>query len=1363
MESTGIAGRLARAFIQSKLTPLIVAASILLGIGAVLMLPREEEPQIIVPMIDVMVQMPGASSKEVEERVTKPMEKLLWEIPGVEYIYSTSSPGASVAIVRFKIGQVEEDAIVRLNQKLLANYDIIPPGASEPLVKPRSIDDVPILALTLSSSTYDHFTLRRIAAQITDQIKEIDDVSEVKIIGGQRRQVRVLLDDMRMSSRNIAPASILPMLEQSNRQLPSGAFSSGNLEALVETGSILTSADDVGNVVVGVFNSRPVLLRDVATIVDGPEEAADYVMFGRGAGAEGSESVRRPLSGAIEPAVTIAISKRKGTNAIHIADHVLEKVGALKGTFIPGDVTLTTTRNYGETAAEKSNELLLHMMIAIASVSALILLALGLREAGIVAIAIPVTLALTLTVFYLYGYTLNRITLFALIFSIGILVDDAIVVVENMTRHYALPENKDRSIVEIAIHAVDEVGNPTILATFAVIAAILPMAFVSGLMGPYMRPIPIGASAAMIFSMIVAFVVTPWASLRLLKRNGKHQHGKEGFTTRLYRRVMSSIIVDLLRRYLFLSGVVVLLLGSISLIFLKFVKVKMLPFDNKSEFQVIVDMPEGSPLERTAAVTRELAAYIATVPEVVDYQTYVGTAAPYNFNGLVRHYFLRRGSNVADIQVNLLPKDERSDQSHEIAKRVRPALQHIAEKYGARLKVAEVPPGPPVLQTIVAEIYGPNYDRQIEIASELMDVLDRTEGVVDVDWYVEDRQVKYDLKVNNEKAAINGISAEQIAQTLRLSLDGMNVGLVHLPKEKEDTYINLRLPRSDRTGIGDLQQVKVIGSRGNLVPISELVEVNELRNDRSIYHKNLKPVVYVTADVAGAVESPVYAILGLNDKIEAMKLPEGYALERYVATQPFLTDKYAMKWDGEWHITYEVFRDLGLAFAVVMVLIYILVVGWFQSFKTPLTIMAAIPFSLVGILPAHALMGAFFTATSMIGFIAGAGIVVRNSIILVDFVEMRMNHGMSLVDAVVDAGAVRFRPMMLTAAAVIAGSAVMLFDPIFQGLAISLMAGEVASLLLSRMAVPVLFYLSERKAHPATHQRSAAKVILCGTDFSTQSAVALKYAGAIARAFDAELKVLYAVEDELPPYFTESQMEEFSEEQDESDDQLFPTLQVFAEENMESENSFSLLIKHEPAASAILKEAERADTLLVALGTHGRSGFEKLRFGSVAETILQESKVPTLTANTRVAPNEPAVIDKIVCPFDLTPQSAAAMRFAAGLAHRLDAELYAIHVTGNGAMIGDQPLKEACSTWIEKEVKEECIVHPLIRSGEVVDEVLAQVEAIKPGLLVIGIKHRLFTDESFGVKTTEIIREASCPVLTVPTPSTGDDHYSVDA
>jgi len=1340
MKELGIAGKLAGAFIQSKLTPLIIAASILLGFGAVVMLPREEEPQIIVPMIDVMVQMPGGSSKEIEERVTKPMEKLLWEIPDVEYIYSTSSPGFSMAIVRFKVGQNEEDAIVRLNQKLFANMDLIPQGASQPLVKPRSIDDVPILAITLSSANSDHFTLRRIAAQLTDQIKEINDISEVKIIGGQRRQVRVLLDEAKMSSRNIAPAAIVPLIQQSNQQVTAGTISSQNKEAIVETGNFFKSAEDVGNVVVGVFGERPVFLKDVATIADGAEEPADYVMFGHGAG----EKTEQKTSG-IEPAVTLAVSKRKGTNAIEIAHKVLEKVEAQKGVFIPNNVRVRTTRNYGETAAEKSNELLLHMLVAIVSVSILIMFALGFRESGIVATAIPVTLALTLAVFYFYGYTLNRITLFALIFSIGILVDDAIVVVENMTRHYGLPENKGRSLVSIAIEAVDEVGNPTILATFAVIAAILPMAFVSGLMGPYMRPIPVGASAAMIFSMIVAFVVTPWAALKMLKRDTKHEHGKEGFTTLLYRKVMTAIIVKPVWRYSFLAGVVFLLLASASLVALKFVKVKMLPFDNKSEFQVIVDMPEGSTLEETAAVTRELANYVGTVPEVVDYQMYVGTASPYNFNGLVRHYFLRRGSNVADIQVNLLEKGERAAQSHDIAKRVRPELQKIAKRYGANVKVAEVPPGPPVLQTIVAEIYGPNYERQIEVAKGVKDILEQTEGVVDVDWYVEDDQTKYNLKINKEKAAISGISAEQIAQTLRVAVDGMNVGLLHIPSEKEDTYINLRLPKASRSSLTDLQQIKVIGNQGNLVTVSELTEVEQVKSDKSIYHKNLMPVVYVTADVAGVVESPVYAILGLNDKIAEMKLPEGYELERYVASQPFLTNKYAMKWDGEWHITYEVFRDMGIAFAAVMVLIYILVVGWFQSFKTPLTIMAAIPFSLVGILPAHALMGAFFTATSMIGFIAGAGIVVRNSIILVDFVELRMKHGMSLIDAVVDAGAVRFRPMLLTAAAVIVGSAVMLADPIFQGLAISLMAGEVASLLLSRMAVPVLFYLSERKKHPETAVKSDEKTVLCPTDFSEQSAIALKYAEKIANVFGAKLKVLNAHEPDLPPYFTDSQLEEISAEEQQVEDENVLQIKGFVKGNLGSESKFDSIFVDDSPVPAILEETDKADTILIALGTHGRKGIEKLKFGSVAKSVLRETQTAVLTVNEKVENPQNIEIERIICPVDFSDESENALKFAALLAKKNDAELLTIQVSENK---NAENLPEICD-WISEETMQNCNLREIVKHGDFIEQLLKETKTESADLLVIGSNHHLFGDKTLGAKTSEIIKNSPVPVIVI--------------
>jgi multidrug efflux pump subunit AcrB len=675
-----------------------------------------------------------------------------------------------------------------------------------------------------------------------------------------------------------------------------------------------------------------------------------------------------------------------------------------------------------------------------------------------------VTLALTLTVFYVYGYTLNRITLFALIFSIGILVDDAIVVVENIVRHARLPANAGRTLGDIAVDAVDEVGNPTILATLAVIAAILPMSMVGGLMGPYMRPIPVGASAAMVFSLIVALAVTPWAAIRILKRlpEGDHVH-KEDRLTRMYRVVMRTLLEKPSWRMVFLTGVVGLLLGSCALVYLKFVKVKMLPFDNKSEFQVVIDMPEGTTLEQTERVTRTLANETLNQPEVTSVETYTGTAAPYNFNGLVRHYFLRRGANVADIQVNLLPKPDRAKQSHEIAKEVRIRLVPLAKNFGARVKVTEVPPGPPVLQTLVAEVYGPTQSDQIQVAGALKRIFESTDGVVDVDWYVEDDQPKYEMAVDSEKAALHGVTVDDVARTLRIASAGDSAGLLHVDQAKTDVPIVLRLDRPTRSGLSGLQSLKMAGRTGNVVPLSELVLVRQTIEDKSIYHKNLLPVTYVTADVAGTMESPVYAILQLGPKIDNLKLPRGGSITQYMSRQPSDGEQYAVKWDGEWHITYEVFRDLGIAFAAVLVLIYILIVGWFQSFLTPLIIMAAIPFSLVGILPAHGLLNAFFTATSMIGFIAGAGIVVRNSIILVDFVELRLHEGMPLMDAVIDAGAVRFRPMMLTAAAVVVGSAVILFDPIFQGLAIALMAGEIASLALSRMTVPILFYILNRK------------------------------------------------------------------------------------------------------------------------------------------------------------------------------------------------------------------------------------------------------------------------------------------------------------
>ncbi len=1042
----GTAGRLAAAFLDSRLTPLVTAAAIALGAFAVLALPREEEPQIVVPMIDVMVAMPGASPAEVERRVTAPLERLLWEVPGVEYLYATSSPGRSMIIVRFLVGHDEETALVRLNQKINANLDLMPPGVSPPLVKPRSIDDVPILALTLWSERYDAFALRQVAAELQDAIKQVPNVSEVVIVGGGRREVSVLLDPARLGAYAVDPLAVREAVRQANVRLEADAAPADGADTLLHGGSWLSTAADLGGIVVGGLPQRPVRLRDVAEIRDGDAEPTSYVTF-----------TSRHSGG--HPAVTLTVAKRAGTNAIDVVHAIERKLAIVRGTVVPADVQLTVTRNYGETAAEKSNELLWHMFLAVLSVSLLIWLALGHREAAVVLVAIPVTLALTLFVFYLYGYTLNRITLFALIFSIGILVDDAIVVVENVVRHARLASTRDRGgFVALAVRAVDEVGNPTILATLTVVAAILPMAFVGGLMGPYMRPIPVGASAAMLFSLVVAFVVTPWAAVRLLRRKSGHHDERENRMTALYRLVMGALIGSPRARWAFLVSVAALLILSVLLVPLGLVMVKMLPFDNKSEFQVVINMPEGTPLERTAQAAATLAQAVLEDPAVTTVQTYSGTASPYNFNGLVRHYFLRQAPHQADLQVNLLPRHERSEQSHAIARRVRERLAPIASSLGARVQVAEVPPGPPVLQTMVAEIYGPDPEVREQLAGRVRDAFRATQGVVDVDWYVEERQPKVTLTVDHERAAAAGVSAASVSSALRMAGSGEAAGLLHDETTREDVPIVLRLPRDAR----DVQAVERLRVGPRPVAIGELTDALVSRESPSLYRKNLQPVTYVTADLAGSQESPVYAILQLNPQLRSWSVA-GQKLETLSATQPFDTGRYAVKWDGEWHITYEVFRDLGFAFAAVLVLIYLLVVGWFQSFSTPLAIMAAIPFSLVGILPAHAAMGAFFTATSMIGFIAGAGIVVRNSIILVDFIELRLREGLPLEQAVVDAGAVRFRPMALTAAAVIVGSAVILFDPIFQGLAIALMAGEVASLLLSRMTVPVLYYLIARR------------------------------------------------------------------------------------------------------------------------------------------------------------------------------------------------------------------------------------------------------------------------------------------------------------
>jgi multidrug efflux pump subunit AcrB len=825
--------------------------------------------------------------------------------------------------------------------------------------------------------------------------------------------------------------------------------------------------DDVASLVVGAHQGRPVYLRDVATVTDGPAEIADYVFFAPGPAAAKRGIEIEAGREVVTPAVTISIAKRKGADAKRVVEETLAKVRDLQGRLVPPDVQVTVTRDYGETSAEKAQDLLTHLVVAIVSVTIVIALFLGWRGGVVVFISVPVTFALTLFVYYMFDYTLNRVTLFALIFVTGIVVDDSIIVVENIVRHFSMRKLPPR---QAAIAAVNEVGNPTILATLTVIAAVLPMAFVRGLMGPYMAPMPIGAALAMVFSLFVALVMAPWFAFRLLR--GAHHEDESDYDLektwiyRAYSGTVKPMLVRPSRAWLFLGIVFLLLLLSVALFPLNQVTVKMLPFDNKSEIQVIVDMPEGTTLEQTTRVAQEIGTYLRTVAEVTDLQIYAGTSAPVNFNGLVRHYDLRRGSNVADLQVNLLHKKERSDQSHAIAKRIRPPIQEIAARHGAAVKIAEIPPGPPVLATLVAEVYGPDHESRIETAGHILEIFRSTDGVVDVDWYVEDAQSKRVFRVDREKAALHGVPASLVTRTLRLALSGEQVGLLRDPEESEPVAIELRLPRSERSSVADLASVRVASMSGALVPLSELVRVEETVEPVSRHRKNLKPVVYVTGDVAGSAESPVYAILEMGDRIAELELPGGGKVEQFYRDEPWSEERSAMKWDGEWHITYEVFRDLGVSFGVVLLLIYMLIIGWFKSFKVPLVMMIAIPLSLVGVLPGHWLFGAFFTATSMIGFIALAGIMVRNSVLLIDFVNLALERGRTLGEAVVEAGAVRFRPILLTAGTVVVGALVILFDPIFQGLAIALMTGALASTVLTLVVVPLVYFMVERRNHP---------------------------------------------------------------------------------------------------------------------------------------------------------------------------------------------------------------------------------------------------------------------------------------------------------
>ena len=1053
----GFAGKVARTFLESKLTPLVIAASLGLGALALIATPREEEPQIRVPMVDVRVAWPGASPTEVENRIVVPIERMLWGVPGVEHIYSMSRPGMGMVTVRFKVGESNEASLVKVYERQSAMGWLLPRDVLPPIVELHSIDDVPFLSLTLWGEGWSSDRLRPLAAELAQELSEVPEASRVHLIGGQPRVVRVEPDPDRMAAAGISWTQLTGALQAASVRQAAGSSVRDNREIRIEVGSLFRDAEEVGRVVVGLSHGRPVYASQLARVIDGPDEATDAVFFSPGpVGASGDATV-----GSEHPAVTIALSKRMGANATGLAESVLRKVENLRPRLLPADVRVEVTRNYGETAQGKSNELVDHLLLATLSVVVLISLAMGWRSGLVIGIAVPVTLALTLFIYYVAGYTLNRVTLFALIFSIGILVDDAIVVVENIERHHR--EKKGLSVLRVAVEATDEVGNPTILATFTVIAAILPMAFVSGMSGPYMSPIPSGASAAMVFSLAVAFVVTPWAAVRVFRRHAAAAPAQkpEGRSTRIYRRVMASLVTRASSRWAFFAFVVALLAGAVALVGVRLVKFKMLPFDNKSEFQVMIDHPEGTPLEVTLETARRMKDSLATVPEVRNVQLYAGSAAPYNFNGLVRHYFLRRSPHLADLQVNLSSKDDRQAQSHDIAKRVRPALVEIARERGASVKVVEIPPGPPVMDTMVAEVYGPTEAIRRDVAKTVRGLFETTEGVVDVHDSMEAARDRVVVSVDREKAGLKGIPAMAVVETLAGPGAGRDVARIEAAASREPVPVRVRLSPADRAS--RLLSLRVDSPAGGQVSIGELARVERLAEPQPLVRKDLKPVVYVMGDLAGEKESPVYAILDLEKKLDAVTLADGTGIERYATVAPETSDRVALKWDGEWQVTYEVFRDLGIAFAVVLVLIAVLVVGWFQSFRVPLAILLPIPLSLIGILPGHFLFGAFFTATSMIGFIAGAGIIVRNSIILVDFIELKLRQGMALEEAVVEAGVVRFRPMLLTAAAVVVGSSVMLFDPIFQGLAISLMMGEIAATFLSRLAVPVVYYLIARR------------------------------------------------------------------------------------------------------------------------------------------------------------------------------------------------------------------------------------------------------------------------------------------------------------
>ncbi|MET0046351.1 MAG: efflux RND transporter permease subunit [Sedimenticola sp.] len=1064
MTKLGISGRIAERFLNTEITPLLALVGLLMGLFAIIVTPREEEPQINVTFANVFIPFPGATASEIEHLLATPAEQVLSEIEGIKHVYSVSKPGMAVLTVQYKVGEGRTDAIVRLYNKIFSNQDWLPRnlGVGQPVVKPKGIDDVPIVTATLWSENENlgAYELGQVAHAIESELKRVPGTRDIYTLGEPKQFTSVQLDPQALAGYGIDFQSLRMALQSGNTTRDNIHLTTDNSEVLVQAGTFLTSAEEIGDLVVGSTEGRPIFLRDVATIKQGTEQPDQYVWMGSGPqGASKGITLRGTT-----PAVTIAVAKKPGTNAVDIADAVVNRFEQLKGTFIPEGVEVTITRNYGETADSKAKKLISKLVFATLSVVLLVLFAIGWREAFIVGAAVVVTLAITLFASWTWGFTLNRVSLFALIFSIGILVDDAIVVVENIHRHLAMGA---RHLLEAIPKAVDEVGGPTILATFTVIAALLPMAFVSGLMGPYMSPIPINASMGMFISLAVAFIFTPWMTNRALANTAPDlaNHGEgESDNTALFRffdKLMRPFLAGRkghIKRWMLLAGIMILIAGSVSLVATKSVVLKMLPFDNKSEFQVVLDMPEGSSLEQTARVLSEMGDYLSGVPEVTDYEVYAGTSAPISFNGLVRQYYLREGANLGDIQVNLVDKSERDRKSHDIALSVREPLQAIAGKYQGNAKIVEVPPGPPVMSPLVAEVYGIDYEGQIAVAKRLRETFENTDDIVDMDDSVEYPSRKVILKVDRAKAARLGVSQRSVVQALSTVLEGEDTSFLHGENRKYPVPIRLEYSEADKADLEQVLALKVRSQSGNLVPLTEIVERVDSSREHAIHHKDMLPVVYVTGDMAGETDSPLYGLFDISGQLE-----EEGGIDQWFLSQPDNPYVYSMKWDGEWQVTYETFRDMGIAYSVGLVLIYLLVVAQFRSYLVPLVIMAPIPLTIIGILPGHAILGAQFTATSMIGMIALAGIIVRNSILLVDFINQQLRGGERFETAVIRSAAVRSKPIALTALAAMAGAFFILDDPIFSGLAVSLIFGLFVSTVLTLVVIPVVYYAAMLK------------------------------------------------------------------------------------------------------------------------------------------------------------------------------------------------------------------------------------------------------------------------------------------------------------